>query len=51
LGCAIIHGIDVDDMAIGVLVEIVVDEMGADETAPTGYEETFLESGHFYTNT
>jgi hypothetical protein len=46
LGCAVIHGIDVDDMAVGVGVEIVVDEMGTDETAPTGYKKTLFESGH-----
>jgi len=49
LRCAVIHDIDVDDVAVGIFVIIVVDEMGADETASTGYENTFFESGH-YTN-
>jgi hypothetical protein len=43
-GCTVIHGIDIDDVTIRVLVIIMVDKMGADETAPTGYEKTFFES-------
>jgi hypothetical protein len=46
-GCAVVHGVDVDDVAIGILVEIVIHEMGADETAPAGDKQAFLESRHF----
>jgi hypothetical protein len=45
-GCAVVHGVDVDDVAVGIIVEIVVDEMGPDESASASDKKTFFEFGH-----